>query len=145
MIHFAIVLAIVLIFVIMISAISKKDIKIKPKDAADKTLGNETDPAAIETVKIKSKETAENKGIKQAEAIKAGADENAEVEVILKNPGINHILTIKYVLALTKLDLKASKDLVQTVPSVIKKGVPKKEALDFKANVEANGGVVELK
>ena len=49
---------------------------------------------------------------------------------------------VKEVLA---LGLKEAKDLVDGAPSVLKEGMKKEEAEDFKKKIEAAGGKVTLK
>ena len=47
--------------------------------------------------------------------------------------------------AATSLGLKEAKDLVEGAPKEVKSGVPKKEAEEIKAKLEAAGAKVELK
>ena len=55
------------------------------------------------------------------------------------------INVIKEVRAATSLGLKEAKDLVEGAPKEVKSGVPKKEADEIKAKLEAAGAKVELK
>ena len=55
------------------------------------------------------------------------------------------IPVIKEVRALTGLGLKEAKDLVDAAPKPIKTGVPKEEADQIKAKLEAAGAKVEVK
>ena len=55
------------------------------------------------------------------------------------------INVIKEVRAATSLGLKEAKDLVEGAPKEVKAGVPKKEAEEIKAKLEAAGAKVELK
>ncbi len=75
----------------------------------------------------------------------AAAAEKTEFDVVLKDAGANKINVIKVVRELTALGLKDAKDLVDAAPKAIKEGVPKKDAEDMKAKIEAAGGKVELK
>lgn len=54
------------------------------------------------------------------------------------------IKVIKEVRGITGLGLKESKELVEGLPGVVKKGVPKEEAEKFKAQLEAAGAKVVL-
>ena len=51
---------------------------------------------------------------------------------------------IKEVRASTGLGLKEAKDLVESAPAVMKKGLTKDEAEDLKKKLEEIGGEVEL-
>ena len=59
--------------------------------------------------------------------------------------GDKKINVIKEVRAATSLGLKEAKDLVEGAPKEVKAGVPKKEAEEIKAKLEAAGAKVELK
>nr|MBC7245113.1 50S ribosomal protein L7/L12 [Chloroflexota bacterium] len=80
-----------------------------------------------------------------AAAAPAAAEEQTEFEVILKEIGPEKIKVIKVVRELTNLGLKESKDLVESAPSSVKKGVSKEEAQAAKAKLEEAGAVVEIK
>mmetsp|Transcript_86446 Transcript_86446/g.245105 ORF Transcript_86446/g.245105 Transcript_86446/m.245105 type:complete len:248 (+) Transcript_86446:56-799(+) len=54
------------------------------------------------------------------------------------------IMVVKEVRGLTALGLKEAKDLVESAPKVVKKGVPAAEAEAMKAKLEAAGGEVVL-
>ena len=75
----------------------------------------------------------------------AAAEEKSEFDVVLKNVGASKINVIKEVRAATSLGLKEAKDLVEGAPKEVKSGVPKKEAEEIKAKLEAAGAKVELK
>ncbi|HEX5636832.1 MAG TPA: ribosomal protein L7/L12, partial [Gammaproteobacteria bacterium] len=47
--------------------------------------------------------------------------------------------------AITGLGLKEAKDMVEGVPSTVKEGIGKKEAEDFKKQLEEAGAKVDLK
>jgi len=72
-------------------------------------------------------------------------EEQTEFSVILKEGGAKKIQVIKVVRELTGLGLKEAKDLVDGAPKAVKEGLPKAEAQAFKAKLEEQGAVVELK
>ena len=87
-----------------------------------------------------------------AVAAAAGASEasnpsetKTEFTVSLTSVGDKKINVIKEVRAVTGLGLKEAKDLVEGAPKEVKAGVPKKEAEEIKAKLEAAGAKVELK
>ena len=51
---------------------------------------------------------------------------------------------IKEIRGITGLGLKESKELVESVPKVIKRGLPREEAAELKKKLESAGGVVEF-
>ena len=75
----------------------------------------------------------------------APAEEKSEFTVMLASAGDKKINVIKEVRAATSLGLKEAKDLVEGAPKEVKSGVPKKEAEEIKAKLEAAGAKVELK
>ena len=75
----------------------------------------------------------------------APAEEKNEFTVVLASAGDKKINVIKEVRAATSLGLKEAKDLVEGAPKEVKAGVPKKEAEEIKAKLEAAGAKVELK
>ena len=75
----------------------------------------------------------------------APAEEKSEFTVVLSSAGDKKINVIKEVRAITALGLKEAKDLVEGAPKEVKAGVPKKEAEEIKAKLEAAGAKVELK
>ena len=80
-----------------------------------------------------------------APAEAAAGEEKTEFEVHLAASGDKKINVIKEVRAATSLGLKEAKDLVEGAPKEVKAGVPKKEAEEIKAKLEAAGAKVELK
>ena len=74
----------------------------------------------------------------------AAADKD-EFSIMLVSAGDKKINVIKEVRAATSLGLKEAKDLVEGAPKEVKAGVPKKEAEEIKAKLEAAGAKVELK
>jgi len=75
----------------------------------------------------------------------AAAEEKDEFDVILESPGGNKISVIKEVRAITSLGLKEAKGLVEAGGKAVKEGVPKAEAEEIKAKLEAAGATVSLK
>lgn len=72
-------------------------------------------------------------------------EEKTEFDVILKEAGAKKIQVIKVVRQFTTLGLKEAKDLVDSAPAEVVKGVTKAEAEDIKSKLEAEGAVVEVK
>ena len=79
----------------------------------------------------------------------AGAGEEAEVksafDVELTAAGEQKIAVMKVVKEVLGLGLKEAKDLVDGAPSMLKQGMKKEDADDFKKKLEAAGGKVTLK
>ncbi|MBJ40835.1 MAG: 50S ribosomal protein L7/L12 [Gammaproteobacteria bacterium] len=80
----------------------------------------------------------------------AGAEEAAEEEksafdISLASIGSNKVAVIKAARSVTGLGLKEAKDKVESAPCVLKEGVDKKEAEEFKKQLEEAGATVELK
>ena len=73
------------------------------------------------------------------------AEEKTEFDVSLADMGGNKVAVIKSVRAITGLGLKEAKDKVESAPCVLKEGVSKEEADDFKKQLEEAGATVELK
>ena len=72
-------------------------------------------------------------------------EEKSEFSLFLASAGDKKINVIKEVRAATSLGLEEAKDLVEGAPKEVKAGVPKKEAEEIKAKLEAAGAKVELK
>ena len=72
-------------------------------------------------------------------------EEKSEFTIFLAASGDKKINVIKEVRSITGLGLKEAKDLVEAAPKEVKAGVPKKEAEEIKAKLEAAGAKVELK
>ena len=75
----------------------------------------------------------------------APAEEKSDFTIFLASAGDKKINVIKEVRAITGLGLKEAKDLVESAPKEVKKGVPKKDAEELKKKLEAAGAKVELK
>ena len=73
------------------------------------------------------------------------AEDKDDFSIMLVSAGDKKINVIKEVRAATSLGLKEAKDLVEGAPKEVKAGVPKKEAEEIKAKLEAAGAKVELK
>jgi len=71
-------------------------------------------------------------------------EEKDSFNVLLKTSGEQKINVIKAVREITGLGLKESKDIVEGAPKVIKEGVKKPEAEEFKKKLEEAGATVEL-
>jgi large subunit ribosomal protein L7/L12 len=80
-----------------------------------------------------------------AAAAAAPEEEKTEFDVILKEIGPKKIQVIKVVRQITNLGLKEAKDLVDGAPSPVAQGVPKAQAEDIKAKLEAESAVVEIR
>lgn len=80
-------------------------------------------------------------------AAAAAAEEKTEFEVVLKDAGSQKIPVIKVVRELTggTLGLKEAKELVESAPASVKKGVSKDEANEAKKKLEEVGATVEIK
>ena len=72
-------------------------------------------------------------------------EEKSDFTIFLTTVGNKKINVIKEVRAITGLGLKEAKDLVESAPKEVKKGVPKKEAEEAKKKLEVAGAKVELK
>lgn len=75
----------------------------------------------------------------------AAAEEKTSFNVELAEAGANKIGVIKVVREITGLGLKEAKDMVDAAPKMIKEGVAKAEAEDFKKKLEEAGAKVNLK
>ena len=75
----------------------------------------------------------------------AAEEEKTEFDVVLKAAGANKIAVIKVVRALTGLDLKEAKELVDGAPKNLKEGVSKDEAEKIAAELKEAGAEVEVK
>ena len=72
------------------------------------------------------------------------AEEKTAWNVLLKAAGDQKINGIKAVREITGLGLKEAKDIVDAAPKVVKEGVKKEEAEEFKQKLEGVGATVEL-
>lgn len=87
--------------------------------------------------------------VASAGPVAAGAGEEAEVKnafnVELTASGEQKIAVMKVVKEVLTLGLKEAKDLVDGAPSILKEGMKKAEAEEFKKKLEAAGAKVTLK
>lgn len=72
-------------------------------------------------------------------------EEKTEFSVSLDAAGADRVKVIKVVREITGLGLKEAKDAVDAAPKVIKEGVSKADAEDFKKKLEEAGAKVSLK
>lgn len=75
----------------------------------------------------------------------AAPAEKTEFDVVLEGFGDKKIGVIKVVRAATGLGLKEAKDLVEAVPSKVKEGISKEDAMKLKAELEEAGATVSVK
>ena len=73
------------------------------------------------------------------------AEEKTEFDVILADVGGNKIGVIKEVRGLTGLGLKEAKELVESAPKALKKGISKGEAEEIAKKLEEAGAKAEIK
>lgn len=75
----------------------------------------------------------------------AAAEEKSEFNVELTAMGEQKIAVIKVVKEALGLGLKEAKDLVESAPAMLKEGVKKEQAEEWKKKIEEAGGKVTLK
>ena len=75
----------------------------------------------------------------------AAAEEKTEFDVELTSFGAKKLDVIKAVREITGLGLKDAKDLVEAAPKMVKEGVSKDEAENFKKALEEAGATVTIK
>ena len=75
----------------------------------------------------------------------AGEEEKSEFNVELTAVGEQKIAVIKIVKEVLALGLKEAKDLVESAPAMLKEGVKKETAEEWKKKIETAGGKVTLK
>jgi large subunit ribosomal protein L7/L12 len=74
------------------------------------------------------------------------AEEKTSFDVVLTEvPADKKIAILKVVRSVTGLGLKESKEIVDTIPKLVKEGVTKEESENIKKEVEAAGGKVTIK
>ena len=137
-------------FTIMLLSSGDKKINVIKEVRAATSLGLKE---AKDLVEGAPKEVKSGVPKKEAEEIKAkleaagaaAAEEKDDFTIMLVSAGDKKINVIKEVRAATSLGLKEAKDLVEGAPKEVKTGVPKKEAEEIKAKLEAAGAKVELK
>ncbi len=77
-------------------------------------------------------------------AAAAPAEEKTEFDLVLKEVGAQKIPVIKVVRELTGLGLKEAKDLVESAPTTVKKGIAKAEVDEGKKKLEEVGATVQV-
>ncbi|GKT08348.1 50S ribosomal protein L7/L12 [Desulforhabdus sp. TSK] len=75
----------------------------------------------------------------------APVEEKTEFSVVITGCGDKKIQVIKEVRAITSLGLKEAKELVESVPGVVKEGIPKDEAEAIAKQLTEAGATVEIK
>lgn len=75
----------------------------------------------------------------------AAAEEQTEFDVVLTGFGDKKLDVVKVVKTVTGASLMDAKKMVEGCPATVKAGVSKEEANKIKAEIEANGGSVQLK
>jgi large subunit ribosomal protein L7/L12 len=89
-------------------------------------------------------------GISAAAPVAAGgaaaeaAEEKTSFNLFLKATGEQKINVIKAIREITALGLKEAKDLADGAPKMVKEGLKKEEAEEFKKKLEAAGALVEI-
>ena len=78
-------------------------------------------------------------------AVEAEVQEQTAFDVVLTAAGGSKLAVVKLVKELTGLSLKESKELVDSAPSEIKKGVSKDEAESLSSQLKVAGADVEIK
>ncbi|OGD79059.1 MAG: 50S ribosomal protein L7/L12 [Candidatus Coatesbacteria bacterium RBG_13_66_14] len=123
------------------------------KEEIKEALGKMTVVELAELVKELEQEWGVTAAAPVAVAAASGAaagaadteEEKTEFNVILSSFGDKKIQVIKEIRAITGLGLQAAKELVEGVPSTVKEGVEKEEAVKIKEQIEGAGGIVEIK
>ncbi|MBI3343846.1 MAG: 50S ribosomal protein L7/L12 [Gammaproteobacteria bacterium] len=119
------------------------------KEQILETVGNMTVVDIVDLISAME----EKFGVSAAVAVAAGpaagagpaAEEQTEFTVTMTKFGENKVGVIKVIRTITGLGLKEAKDLVEGAPSVVKEGIPKKDAEDIKKQLEEAGAAVEIK
>jgi large subunit ribosomal protein L7/L12 len=75
----------------------------------------------------------------------APVEEKTEFDLVLKEVGAQKIPVIKVVRELTALGLKEAKELVESAPTTVKKGISKAEVDEGVKKLEEVGATVEVK
>ena len=122
----------------------------------DKILDSISKMTVMEVVDLIS-EMEEKFGVKAAAAAapaaapaasaggEAATEEKTSFNISLESFGGNKVAVIKAARAVTGLGLKEAKEKVEAAPCILKEGVDKKEADEFKKQLEEAGATVELK
>ncbi|MCB0338989.1 MAG: 50S ribosomal protein L7/L12 [Bdellovibrionales bacterium] len=73
------------------------------------------------------------------------AEEQTEFSISLDDAGSDRVKVIKIVREITGLGLKEAKEMVDSAPKVLKEGLAKKDADDFKKKLEEVGAKSSVK
>lgn len=84
-------------------------------------------------------------GMPGAGADGGAAEEKTEFDISLDEAGSERVKVIKVVREITGLGLKEAKEMVDSAPKVLKEGVAKDEAEEFKKKLEDVGAKASLK
>ena len=122
----------------------------------DKILDTISNMTVMEVVDLIS-EMEEKFGVTSAAAVAAAApaaagggeaaasEEKTAFDISLESFGGNKVAVIKAARTVTGLGLKEAKEKVEAAPCILKEGVDKAEAEEFKKQLEEAGATVELK
>ena len=121
----------------------------------DKILDTISNMTVMEVVDLIS-EMEEKFGVTAAAAVAAApaaagggeaaaSEEKTAFDISLESFGGNKVAVIKATRTVTGLGLKEAKEKVESAPCILKEGVEKAEAEDFKKQLEEAGATVELK
>jgi large subunit ribosomal protein L7/L12 len=80
-----------------------------------------------------------------ADAAQAKVEEKSEFDVTMTSCGEKKIQVLKVLRELTGLGLKEAKDMIDSLPKVIKEGATKEEAQNIKSKLEEVGAAIEFK
>jgi large subunit ribosomal protein L7/L12 len=108
--------------------------------AETKTIGDQIAGLTLKQAKELSDYLKAQYGIEAA-----AAAEKTEFDVVLANAGDKKLEVVKVVKNITGASLMDAKKMVEGAPVTVKGGVSKDEAAKIKSEIEAAGGVVELK
>ena len=79
------------------------------------------------------------------DAAQSKAEEKSEFDVTMTSCGDKKIQVLKVLRELTGLGLKEAKDMIDSLPKVIKEGAIKEEAQNIKSKLEEVGAAIQLK
>ncbi len=80
-----------------------------------------------------------------ADAAQSKAEEKSEFNVSMTSCGDKKIQVLKVLRELTGLGLKEAKDMIDSLPKIIKEGATKEEAQNIKSKLEEVGATIEFK
>jgi len=75
----------------------------------------------------------------------AAVEEQTEFALHLENAGADRVKVIKIVREVTGLGLKEAKDLVDAAPKLVKEGLSKADAENFRKKLEESGAKASIK